>query len=649
MSGRHLCCSADQTHVPCVHAVNCENDLHGCYSSRSGEILWGRYASCTSCCRNTTACTYSWKRRIVIDPKKYGGLGKPEPGNANELRKFLLDTEVLQEGDRVDWKEGKVYNKDGKVISRIGKSINKALRKSIGKDKEIFTQMAKVQKEFNNNDSPTYQAIAPGVARNNFEGLIGMGHLFIKDFPTNKLWKQVTTLGFPSPSNWKYIKEVADKFAKASNEERRELMDRFEKEYNETEKEYKKAEEKLDKNQFEDYRSQYWTARGTFQSYFSPKVLDHFKKWKDLTDKFYKSKDAAPVHKIHELAKQIPLERQKELKNLSNIEQEQQEYALWKSIHGKDLSVVLSRDPVDVLRMSDHPKAVQKIDSCHSEGSSEFDCAIEEAEEGGLVAYVVNKDDIEGKDLEKGELFEDEDRDIKGIKPYSRLRLRRFEKGEGDSGLEVAVPETSVYGADFDDFVQMVTNWARKAQPEFEVGDDQYTHNAGDWKLTGGTHQDTPSSELFDNFFGRNGDEEEDEPTEDQYDPYGEGYTPEDSPYYDPNEDDEPEDQGEAQVSKKTVHPWRENDEQQDFWTWMSKNYPKVQNPNTRGTQKEISPSTLRGYSRGGTNYAGRARDTVRRYLTRYQKEQQKGQEKPQASRVASEWFLELVQDQEHR
>jgi len=191
-------------------------------------------------------------------------------------------------------------------------------------------------------------------------------------------------------------------------------------------------------------------------------------------------------------------------------------------------------------------------------------------------------------------LFEDASRGVKGIKPFARLRLRRFE----NDNMEVAIPETTTYGADFPDFVQATTNWARDAQPEFVVGDAGYSKRPKDWKLTGGTYQDSESSELFDNFFDREDDDAGfGEPTEDEYDPYGEGYTLDDSPYYDPDREDE--DEGEAEVAEKSVEPWRDTDKMTDFWTWMDEAHPKVTNPNRRGTKKKMTHAVARVVSSG--------------------------------------------------
>ena len=63
----------------------------------------------------------------------------------------------------------------------------------------------------------------------------------------------------------------------------------------------------------------------------------------------------------------------------------------WKEIEGLfsgdevDYTVIISRHPVDVLRMSD----IGSIRSCHSEGHSHFQCAVAEAKGHGPIAYLV--------------------------------------------------------------------------------------------------------------------------------------------------------------------------------------------------------------------------------------------------------------------
>jgi len=64
---------------------------------------------------------------------------------------------------------------------------------------------------------------------------------------------------------------------------------------------------------------------------------------------------------------------------------------------GSDYSVIVSRHPIDVLRMSD----ISNIRSCHSEGSEYFHCAIAEAKGHGPIAYLVKTEDIENHLMDK--------------------------------------------------------------------------------------------------------------------------------------------------------------------------------------------------------------------------------------------------------
>ena len=61
------------------------------------------------------------------------------------------------------------------------------------------------------------------------------------------------------------------------------------------------------------------------------------------------------------------------------------------NIRDDDWSIILSRHPVDVLRMSDLPG----MESCHKEGRSHFKCAVAESKGNGLIAYLVKKSELD--------------------------------------------------------------------------------------------------------------------------------------------------------------------------------------------------------------------------------------------------------------
>ena len=56
----------------------------------------------------------------------------------------------------------------------------------------------------------------------------------------------------------------------------------------------------------------------------------------------------------------------------------------------ENMHVILSRHPIDVLRMSD----ISNIHSCHSEGSEYFHCAVQEAKGHGPIAYAVTEAEL---------------------------------------------------------------------------------------------------------------------------------------------------------------------------------------------------------------------------------------------------------------
>jgi hypothetical protein len=157
-------------------------------------------------------------------------------------------------------------------------------------------------------------------------------------------------------------------------------------------------------------------------------------------------------------------------------------------------SIIISRSPIDLVRMSDH----DNITSCHDPKRSHFKCAKQEARTGGAIAYVVKNSDLVGVDIQKPELFKDKDRKIDGIVPLERLRLRRFNKDE----IDLLLPELSTYGTSHIGFYDAVKNWAKAAQiNNIEKMNPEEDYDKFD--LKGGTYQDTDASEIWGEFFGK--------------------------------------------------------------------------------------------------------------------------------------------------
>jgi len=166
--------------------------------------------------------------------------------------------------------------------------------------------------------------------------------------------------------------------------------------------------------------------------------------------------------------------------------------------------IVISRVPIDILRMSDH----DKWSSCHSPGNGYFKCAIEESVTGGAIAYVVSKEDLDKVDLSAPEVFSDKHRKIDGISPLSRLRIRRFVGSSLYRGLELGVPEERYYGQDFPGFYQALVRYLLDSQKTTIEQIKKISKESGrdvvdlyNWNLTGGSYLDTDGRRLFEEFF----------------------------------------------------------------------------------------------------------------------------------------------------
>ena len=185
-------------------------------------------------------------------------------------------------------------------------------------------------------------------------------------------------------------------------------------------------------------------------------------------------------------------------------------------IDSDKFSIIITRHPIDVLRMSDF----DTITSCHSPASrtnayqSYYKCAVAEAQGHGAVAYVVETEELLSatntgnidsaeQEIQEGEIFADDKRPFTGdIKPLSRLRLRHVryydtdEPKRYDDGQDVGMPEKRVYGADIPGIADTVSDWARASQEDViqnmpredgKVNLDRFTLFGGSYEDTAGT------------------------------------------------------------------------------------------------------------------------------------------------------------------
>lgn len=179
-------------------------------------------------------------------------------------------------------------------------------------------------------------------------------------------------------------------------------------------------------------------------------------------------------------------------------------------------SIVITRSPIDVARMSDFPD----ISSCHRQGGQYFICALEEARRGGAVAFIVPKQElqqiIDAGRLQEPEIFADlqvglttfpqkqqenepmnfSDDEDEMITPISRLRIRRVV--DVQKMIEYMVPEEAEYGIQIHNFYKTLTEWCAEQQKFLFVqnGKFEFDRNSN-LVLTGGSYEDTGADELL--------------------------------------------------------------------------------------------------------------------------------------------------------
>lgn len=223
-------------------------------------------------------------------------------------------------------------------------------------------------------------------------------------------------------------------------------------------------------------------------------------------------------------------------------DKKQSKYTLgenWKQIEtafkavmiGDDLSVkhtvIVSRHPLDVLRMSD----IGNINSCHSQGSSHFHCALAEARGHGPVAYLVPTEEYENflqpespwgfdadvadmipekqnlSDLDSEEIFKDRERGVKGLTAKARVRLRKYYDSVEEQ--DFAAPEWATYGDSPPGFRESVTKWAWDEQKYmFSDGKGGYElPDQSDLIMFGGLYRDTEDGDVLNAFFSSEGED----------------------------------------------------------------------------------------------------------------------------------------------
>ena len=182
-------------------------------------------------------------------------------------------------------------------------------------------------------------------------------------------------------------------------------------------------------------------------------------------------------------------------------------------IDSDKFSIIITRHPIDVLRMSDF----DQITSCHSPASrsnayqSYYKCAVAEAQGHGAVAYVIETEDLLAatntsnitsaeQEIQEGEIFYDDKRAFVGdIRPISRARIRHVRYYDTDrpkrydDGQDVGMPERRIYGSDIPGIIDTVTDWARNNQEEViaNMPKENDVIDLDKFVIFGGSYEDT--------------------------------------------------------------------------------------------------------------------------------------------------------------
>jgi len=252
----------------------------------------------------------------------------------------------------------------------------------------------------------------------------------------------------------------------------------------------------------------------------------------DLMVRFLTRRDGVTAERLQDVVSRIQGLKQYWQKNADYIKKNPMG-----ELNSDTYSIIITRNPIDVLRMSDF----RNITSCHSPTSrgsnseSYFKCAVAEAHGEGAVAYVVRNGELEElfdddpKNInldafEQEEIFHDDFRFIAEsdlLNPVSRVRLRliryyedntridrRMSKAAGffatDTGVDIAVPEERVYGKRIPGLHDAIMDWAKTNQSETidNIMSQKGTLDLTKFTAFGGSYEDNSRQSLLKDLLG---------------------------------------------------------------------------------------------------------------------------------------------------
>ncbi len=171
--------------------------------------------------------------------------------------------------------------------------------------------------------------------------------------------------------------------------------------------------------------------------------------------------------------------------------------------------IVFSRVPIDIVRMSDF----SELRSCHGVGGLYASCATQEAiSTGGAVGYLFGEkysnffedaEYVNALSTTDQEFMQDDDRNVDGIIPTTRIRIRTWELTTSkDEKIIIHVPTSRMYGKNVKEFYSETVKFLYEKQADvIQKLKSLGTRDIVDAKLYGGAYGDAYTPEV-DEFLG---------------------------------------------------------------------------------------------------------------------------------------------------
>ncbi len=169
----------------------------------------------------------------------------------------------------------------------------------------------------------------------------------------------------------------------------------------------------------------------------------------------------------------------------------------------KNMTLVLTRIPLEIVRMSDLPQ----LHSCHMVGGMYASCATQEAKSaGGAVGFLFpqsyNEAKIKRLETNEREFIIDLERNIKGSNPLTRIRMRTFLITYGNTSMYLTIPSLKMYGKPYRELYAVLKNYLFTKQSSIISKLKSISDRYLEVKLLGGGYYQGSMEEELNMFLG---------------------------------------------------------------------------------------------------------------------------------------------------